>query len=104
MDELSLSVYDEWRRAWRYEERRDNWSKKSDCHDTRMRQKGGVDPSYFVQAMVNVELREEITLEMKKAGVKNYIEIVRLAAGEVEHAEDEESDDVVAGLEEVAAK
>ena len=42
--------------------------------------------------MVNVEPGEEITLEMKKARVKNYIEIVRLAAGEVEHAEDDESD------------
>jgi hypothetical protein len=33
-----------------------------------MKQKGGVDPSYFVQAMANVEVGEEITLEMKKGG------------------------------------
>jgi hypothetical protein len=62
-------------------------------YDTRMKQKGGVDPSYFVQAMAAVEPGELLTLEMKKAGIKNYIEIIRVAAGEVEHAdmEDEES-------------
>src|SRR6185437_8454615 len=46
-------------------------------YDTRMRQKGGVDPSYFVQAMAEVQPGELIVLEMKKAGVKNYIEITR---------------------------
>src|SRR5215472_15905163 len=46
-------------------------------YDARMKQKGGADPSYFVQAMANIEPGEVITLEMKKAGVKSYIEIVR---------------------------
>src|SRR2546430_1836011 len=59
-------------------------------YDTRMKQKGGVDPSYFVQAMANVEPGEEITLEMKKAGIKNYIEIVRLSVGEVAQADTED--------------
>lgn len=63
-------------------------------YDTRMKQKGGVDPSYFVQAMANIEPDEVITLEMKKAGVKNYVEIVRISLGEVEQAdmEDDEFD------------
>lgn len=71
-------------------------------YDTRMKQKGGVDPSYFVQAMANVEPGEEITLEMKKAGVKNFIEIIRTSVGQVETAEDEDDqssgDDLVDDL------
>jgi hypothetical protein len=59
-------------------------------YDTRMKQKGGVDPSYFVQAMAAIEPGEEITLEMKKAGIKNYIEIVRTSVGETEMVEDDE--------------
>lgn len=61
-------------------------------YDTRMKQKGGVDPSYFVQAMANVEPGEEITLEMKKAGLKNYVEIIRLSVGEVQTADTEDED------------
>lgn len=61
-------------------------------YDTRMKQKGGNDPSYFVQAMASVEVGEEITLEMKKAGIKNYIEIVRPLLGEVSSADIEEED------------
>lgn len=68
-------------------------------YDTRMKQKGGVDPSYFVQAMANVDAGETITLEMKKVGVKNYVEIIR--AGQVETVEDEEGgDDIVGALKE----
>jgi hypothetical protein len=80
----------------------ENGEKKQ--YDTRMRQRGGADPSYFVQAMADVQPGEEMTLEMKKSGVKNYVEIIRLSGGEVEHAdvEDEEKEDVVSGLEEVA--
>lgn len=79
----------------------ENGEKKQ--YDTRMKQKGGVDPSYFVQAMANVEPGEEITLEMKKAGVKNYIEIIRTSVGEVQTAdtEDEQGDDLVAGLQDI---
>ena len=62
-------------------------------YDTRMKQKGGTDPSYFVQAMANVEVGEEITLEMKKQGIKNYIEIIRLSVGEVEHADEDEPEE-----------
>jgi hypothetical protein len=56
-------------------------------YDTRMKEKGGNDPSYFVQAMAAVEPGEIITLEMKKAGLKNYIEIVRPSLGEVDRAD-----------------
>lgn len=76
-------------------------------YDTRMKQKGGVDPSYFVQAMAAVEPGETITLEMKKSGVKNYIEIVRLEAGVTEHADaedqDESDDSLVDGLKTIHA-
>jgi hypothetical protein len=56
-------------------------------YDTRMKEKGGVDPSYFVQAMAAVEPGEIITLEMKKIGVKNYVEILRPSTGEVDRAD-----------------
>src|SRR5436190_80774 len=72
-------------------------------YDTRMKQKGGVDPSYFVQAMANIEAGEEITLEMKKAGIKNYIEIVRTSVGEVERADMDEDDEPDRGAGEVPA-
>src|SRR3981081_4133636 len=62
----------------------ENGEKKQD--DTRMKQKGGGDPSYFVQAMAEVEPGEELVLEMKKAGIKNYVEIIRVAVGQVERA------------------
>jgi len=74
-------------------------------YDTRMKQKGGVDPSYFVQAMAAVEPGEMLTFEMKKSGAKNYIEIIRLAAGEVSQADADEDDaggDLVDDLEKIA--
>lgn len=69
----------------------ENGEKKQ--YDTRMKQKGSTDPSYFVQAMANIEVGEEITLEMKKAGLKNYIEILKTSTGEVEHADTDEDED-----------
>jgi hypothetical protein len=83
----------------------ENGEKKQ--YDTRMKQRGGADPSYFVQAMANVEVGEELTLELKKAGVKNYIEIIRTSVGQVERADvedDEEGqkDDVIDGLAQIA--
>ncbi len=69
----------------------ENGEKKQ--YDTRMKEKGGVDPSYFVQAMANVEAGETITLEMKKAGLKNYVEIIRLSVGEVQTANADEGEE-----------
>ena len=53
--------------------------------------KVGNDPHYLVQALSEVEPGEEVVLEMKKAGVKNYIEVTR-ASGEVERADVEEDE------------
>lgn len=65
-------------------------------YDTHMRQKGSTDPSYFVQTMAGIEAGETISLEMKKAGIKNYIEILRVSTGEIERADtdDEETDEL----------
>ena len=63
--------------------------KQYDCH---MKQKGGTDPHYFVQAMAGIEVGEEITLEMKKQGIKNYIEILRTSTGEIESADTDDDE------------
>jgi len=52
--------------------------------------------------MAEVEPGEELTLEMKKAGIKNYVEIIPVAAGQVEHVE-EDDDEPNRGEGEVAA-
>ncbi len=79
----------------------ENGEKKQ--YDTRLNKKGEKEPSYFVQAMAVIEPGEVITLEMKKAGIKNYIEIIRLSGGEVVKATDEDDEDgLVAGLMDAA--
>ncbi|OJY74670.1 MAG: hypothetical protein BGP12_06870 [Rhodospirillales bacterium 70-18] len=55
-----------------------------DCH---MKAKVGNDPHYLVQALAEVEPGEELILEMKKAGVKSYIEVTRVALGQKETVE-----------------
>jgi hypothetical protein len=75
-------------------------------YDAHMKSKGGSDPHYLVQALADVKEGEELILEMKKAGVKSYIEVTRIATGESEIISDDEQDapdDVVSGLEDVAA-
>jgi hypothetical protein len=62
-------------------------------YDARMKSKEGTDPHYLVQLLAEVEEGEEIILEMKKAGIKNYIEVIRVSTGEkVAAAADEEDD------------
>ncbi len=56
-------------------------------YDAHMKGKGSTDPHYLVQALAEVEPGEELILEMKKAGVKNYIEVTRMKTGETERAE-----------------
>ena len=81
-------------------------------YDTRMKEKGGNDPSYFVQAMANVEPGEEVELTMKKIGAKNYIEIINITKGEKTSAESEDDaddsdggkDDLVSSLEDIHKK
>lgn len=70
-------------------------------YDVHMKAKIGDDPHYLVQALSNVHEGEELVLEMKKAGVKSYIEVTRVETGESEMVE-EEHDYVVGGLTEVA--
>ena len=81
-------------------------------YDARMRAKDGSDPHYFVQAMADVEEGEEVVLEMKKAGVKNYIEVTRTSTGERHTVEDDEDekqeedeggDDLIDGLKTIHA-
>src|SRR3954447_24692494 len=67
-------------------------------YDARMRSKDGNDPHYLVQALADIEEGEEIMLEMKKAGIKNYIEVTRLSTGEKHTVEDDDKDDIVEGL------
>src|SRR4051812_18787230 len=78
----------------------ENGEKKQ--YDAHMKAKGGTDPHYLVQALADVKEGEELILEMKKAGVKSYIEVTRVQTGERERVDADEGDDVVSGLEEVA--
>lgn len=70
--------------------------KQYDCH---MVAKVGNDPHYLVQALAEVEPGEELILEMKKAGIKNYIEVTRVALNQTERvdADDEDEPDRSAG-------
>jgi hypothetical protein len=61
-------------------------------YDTRLKTKGGSDPSYFVQAMAEIEPGEEVILEMMKSGPKNYINITRPSLGQASQAEEEAMD------------
>jgi hypothetical protein len=83
----------------------ENGEKKQ--YDAHMKSKGGTDPHYLVQALADVHEGEELILEMKKAGVKSYIEVIRVETGESEIVgtdDDGEDDDVVSGLKEAAAE
>lgn len=68
-------------------------------YDVHMKAKIGDDPHYLVQALSAIQEGEELVLEMKKAGIKSYIEVTRLETGESEMVE-EDSDDVIEGLKE----
>lgn len=61
-------------------------------YDTRMRTRGGSDVSYLVQALAAIPEGEEVVLEMKKAGVKNYIAVTRVSTGETVQAVDDEDE------------
>jgi phage terminase large subunit-like protein len=73
-----------------------------------MKAKDGSDPHYLVQALAEIDEGEEIVLEMKKAGVKSYIEVTRVSTGERHAVEDdeedkEEGDELVDGLKTIHA-
>src|SRR5438045_1096763 len=71
----------------------ENGEKKQ--YDAHMKAKGGTDPHYLVQALADVHEGEELILEMKKAGVKSYIEVTRVETGEskIVGTDEEEADD-----------
>lgn len=64
--------------------------KQYDCH---MKAKVGNDPHYLVQALAEVEPGEELILEMKKAGVKSYIEVTRLSTNSTEKVDVDDDED-----------
>lgn len=81
----------------RYIFEEDGVKKQYDCH---MKAKVGNDPHYLVQALSEVEPGEELILEMKKAGVKSYIEVTRVGLNSTERVEvDEEAGEVSPDVE-----
>jgi hypothetical protein len=87
---LNVDGVDEFFVRYIFEE--DGQRKQYDCH---MKAKAGNDPHYLVQALAEVEPGEELILEMKKAGVKNYIEVTRVGLNSTERVEvDEEAGEV----------
>lgn len=50
-------------------------------YDTKLRDKTG-QPSYLVQRFAEIKEGEEVILEMKKQGVKNYIEVTQVGQGD----------------------
>ena len=65
-------------------------------YDTKLRDKGG-GLSYLVQRLSEVAEGEEVMLEMKKRGVKNYVEVTKLNDREAVEVEDhdEEVGDII---------
>ena len=65
-------------------------------YDVHMKAKVGSDPHYLVQTLSEVEPGEELILEMKKSGVKSYIEVTRVGLNSTERVEvDEDSGEAV---------
>ncbi len=62
-------------------------------YDARMKAKVGNDVNYLVQALAGIPEGEEVILEMKKAGVKNYIAVTRVSTGETVKAVEDEDDE-----------
>lgn len=62
-------------------------------YDTKLRGKDGL-PSYMVQNLAEVQEGDEIVLEMKKSGPKNYIEITRVGqSSSIEMDDDDDGDE-----------
>lgn len=64
-------------------------------YDTRLKKKGTNELSYLVQRLGDVEEGTQVVLEMKKAGIQNYVEVSvvggssKVEADEHEDVEDE---------------
>ena len=77
----------------------ENGEKK--IYDTKLKAKDG-SLSYLVQRFAEVEENTEVVLEMKKQGIKNYIEVMPVghsSSVEVESEEDEEGEKVGENLD-----
>lgn len=72
-------------------------------YDAHMKAKVGNDPHYLVQALAECEPGEELILEMKKAGVKNYIAVTRVALNQTEEVAVDDEDEPERGAGEVSA-
>lgn len=71
-------------------------------YDAHMKAKVGNDPHYLVQALAECEPGEELILEMKKAGVKNYIAVTRVALNQTEEVAVDDEDEPERGAGEVS--
>lgn len=58
-------------------------------------EKGG---SYLLESLMNIEIGEEIRVEMKKSGMKNYVEVV--SRGEIDEVPEETAEEVEAQITE----
>lgn len=64
-------------------------------YDTKLKDKNG-QLSYLVQRLAEVPEGEEVILEMKKAGVKNYIEVSSLShVSSVDVEDEEEGEEII---------
>lgn len=73
----------------------ENGEKKK--YDAPLNNKENTEPHYFVQSMSEINEGDEIILEMKKKGVKNFISVQKLgevSEVEADEVEEEESIDI----------
>lgn len=61
-------------------------------YDTKKNNDAG-DLSYLVQRLAEIEEKQEVILEMKKAGAKNYIEVTPVSGGHTIQVEADDVDD-----------
>ena len=61
-------------------------------YDTKLRDKNG-GLSYLVQRFAEIKEGEEVILEMKKQGIKNYVEVILVSHASNVEIEDDEDDD-----------
>lgn len=61
-------------------------------YETKLKDKKG-DLSYFVQRMADVNEGDEVILECKRAGIKNFIEVLPVAGGAKAEVEDIDVDE-----------
>ncbi|MEK7180114.1 MAG: hypothetical protein AAB706_01450 [Patescibacteria group bacterium] len=79
----------------------ENGEKKQ--YDTKLKDKNG-ELSYLVQRLAEIKEGEEVILEMKKQGMKNYVEVSAISDGEsVEVDEDEHEGEGIVEIDDETA-